>query len=283
MFSQVCVCSTLEGGTLSQVCGWGVPHPRSEWRGTLSQVWGVSHPRSGGTLSQVWGVPRVPPQSCLDCGGAQSTPGQVWMVGGTQGTPWPGLDGGGYPGYPPTTRTAWGTPQPHPLDRAAEQALAMRRAVCLLRSRRRTFLFIKVYSKCLRSQIIMQNYIFLIVHNMYVNSFDIDSNCFLEGHSKCDFVLYLAHCSGLVIMIFLQRGLLMFLRVRGNRVRVMSIRLRQNFADVATFGHAKKGVSGIKYFCWIQSICLPRRQFIEKASNDSFIMLSRQANIFLVN
>ena len=27
-------------------------------------------------------------------------PGQVWMVGGTLGTTQPGLDGGGYPGYP---------------------------------------------------------------------------------------------------------------------------------------------------------------------------------------
>ena len=50
--------------------------------GTLSEVcwW-------GGTPSKVWG----------------GTPTQVWMVGRV----------------PPTTKTRWGTPPPHPLDRAA--------------------------------------------------------------------------------------------------------------------------------------------------------------------
>ena len=67
---------------------------------------------------------------------------------GTWHTPQPGLDGG-YPGYP----QVWmGYPSPHhhhdwmaypspPLDRAAKQALATWWAVCLLRSRRRTFLW----------------------------------------------------------------------------------------------------------------------------------------------
>ena len=55
-------------------------------------------------------------------GGGRGVP-QVWMMwgGGSQGTPSP--------------------PCPPPLDRTAERALATRRAVSLLRSRRRTFLF----------------------------------------------------------------------------------------------------------------------------------------------
>ena len=40
-------------------------------------------------------------------------------------------------------RTGWGTPPPGGGDRAAERALATRRAVCLLRSCRKTFLFLK--------------------------------------------------------------------------------------------------------------------------------------------
>ena len=44
-------------------------------------------------------------------------------------------------GHPPPVRTGWYTP--HQLgDRAAERALATRWAVCLLRSRRRTFLLV---------------------------------------------------------------------------------------------------------------------------------------------
>ena len=39
--------------------------------------------------------------------------GKVWMVGGTRGTPRPGLDGGGYPGYPrPGLVGGRGYPQP---------------------------------------------------------------------------------------------------------------------------------------------------------------------------
>ena len=50
-----------------------------------------------------------------------------------------GLDG--YP--PPPFGTGWGTPSPPSptLSEATDQALATRRVVCLLRSRRRTFLF----------------------------------------------------------------------------------------------------------------------------------------------
>ena len=95
----------------------GIPHPRGypilwgtpSWEGTPSQgspgqVW-------GGTPS--WGVPQVPPTSRP----GQGTP-PIW------GTPpprsRPGRD---------TPDLGWGTPSPPP------------RAVCLLRSRRRTFLF----------------------------------------------------------------------------------------------------------------------------------------------
>ena len=137
MFSQVCVCSTFGGGTLSQVCGWdgypipgldggGVPHPRYRWwEGTPSQVWmvgGVPHPRSGW-----WGVPCPRsgwwggyPIPGLDGGGTLS---QVWMMGVT---PHPrGLP----PGLP--TMTGWGTPHHDWIGTPPP----------LLHSRRRTFLF----------------------------------------------------------------------------------------------------------------------------------------------
>ena len=107
------------GGTLSQACGWGEPHPRSGWGGTPSQAWvggypipglcwgypipglggGLPHPRSGWgypgyhlARSGWWGYPGYPPGQVW-MGGV--TPlGQVWMVGATQDTPPPpGLDG----------------------------------------------------------------------------------------------------------------------------------------------------------------------------------------------
>ena len=92
----------------------------------------------------------------LDDGGVP--PCQVWMVGGTQGT----MTGWGTPtmtgwGTPPTIMTAWGTPQPSWLDGVPSPphhhdwmgyppfptsiaSTCYRRVVCLLRSRRRTFL-----------------------------------------------------------------------------------------------------------------------------------------------
>ena len=84
--------------SLFTVVGGGVPLPGLDGGGgTLSQVW-------GGTPSQVRGVP----QPGLDGGGYLGyppvrsgwwgySPGQVWIVGG-------------YPWYPSTTRTGWGTP-----------------------------------------------------------------------------------------------------------------------------------------------------------------------------
>ena len=108
-----------------------VPRPRSVGGGTPSQVW------VGGTLSQVWvggipsqvwvggtlsqvctgegGTPEYPWPG-LDGGGVPEVPpGQVWMVGeGVPGYPPPPARSGwwGYPRYPLTTRTEWGTPQP---------------------------------------------------------------------------------------------------------------------------------------------------------------------------
>ena len=73
-------------------------------------------------------------------GRGEAVPHPVPMKGGTLArSVW---------GTPPPNRTGSGTPQsgldgypPLPGDRAPQWVLAMRRAVCLLRSRRRTFLF----------------------------------------------------------------------------------------------------------------------------------------------
>ena len=96
--------------------------------------------RGGGILFQVCGWGGGYPIPGLDSGGYP--PGQVWMVGSTQGTlsppgldgvsapPAPGLGGGGTRGTPPHHQD-W---------------IATRQAVCLLRSRRRTFLFVYIFS-----------------------------------------------------------------------------------------------------------------------------------------
>ena len=66
-------------------------------------------------------------------GGLPSSQVRIW--GGS--TPIPGQDRGyslGLDGGTPPSEQVGGTPPP-PGDRAAERALAMRRAVCLLRSR----------------------------------------------------------------------------------------------------------------------------------------------------
>ena len=77
------VCSPLVGGTLSQVWVGGRG-------GNPSKVWMVG----GGTPSQVWWWGRGYPIPGLMAGGYPfqvwwwgGTPSQVWMVGGTQGTP----------------------------------------------------------------------------------------------------------------------------------------------------------------------------------------------------
>ena len=89
----------------------GVPHPRSRWGG--------GYP--------ILGLDRGDP---------------ILLMGGT---PIQDHDGG-TPGLPPS-KTGWGTPSPGldgvpPPPPSAKRALAMRWAVCLLRSRRRTFLFV---------------------------------------------------------------------------------------------------------------------------------------------
>ena len=83
-------------------CGYlfpGTPVRSWWWGGTSSQVWGVPHPRG--------------------------YPGQVLMVGGTQGTPPPSRPSQGVPQVPPhhqtfrpsrpgppSSRPGWGTPHP---------------------------------------------------------------------------------------------------------------------------------------------------------------------------
>ena len=114
--------SGLGGGYPSQVrMGRGVPHPRSGHGDTPSQVrmggGEVPHPKSEwrGTPSQV------------RTGGGVPHPRSEW--GG--GTPYPGQVGGGT-----LSGTAW-------------RAIATPRPVCLLRSRRRTFLLkiLKIFKK----------------------------------------------------------------------------------------------------------------------------------------
>ena len=131
--------------------GWGgVPHHRSGWRegGTPSQVqvggtpsWvqmGVPHSADGGTPSRIR-MGGTPIQDWM--GYPPSRPG---MGGIPWGTPHPRLDGvPPHPdlgwGYPGTPVQDWiGNPPP---PQSAKWALATRRVVCLLRSRRRTFLF----------------------------------------------------------------------------------------------------------------------------------------------
>ena len=118
----------------------------------------------------ILGRREVTPFSGEDWGGGAGvrwTHPQVSMGiggGGMRGTPSPGLDWGGvsgWRGYPPSSVGAkirgWGRwdwmgyppvqdwmGYPQPLqsgDRAVKRALVTRRAVCLLRSRRRTFLW----------------------------------------------------------------------------------------------------------------------------------------------
>ena len=114
VFTGVCLSTFGRRGTPSGQ--WGVP-PSSQLEGTPSSWWGRGYPHlangggtpirpAGGTTN--WPTGRYPPP-CLE-----------WM-------------------WVPPIRTGWGTPLSG--DRAAEQALATQRAVCLLRSSRRTFLF----------------------------------------------------------------------------------------------------------------------------------------------
>ena len=148
------------GGTPAR-SGWGVPHPSMGlypipgWGYPLtrsgqevgtpspqpSQDRGVPHPRTGGnpshgggTPSQDGWYPEVPP--------ARSNGGYPSQERGVPwGTPWPDQDKGiphprMVPWYPPPPILGWGTPPPP--HRTMEGVCATRRAVCLLRSSRRT-------------------------------------------------------------------------------------------------------------------------------------------------
>ena len=113
--------------------------------------------RGGGGVPQSGPDGGRVPQPCPDRG--VGYPSQVQMGG----VPWPGQDGG-YPRWWYHPRQGWGTPQPgqdgggyprwgYPLPgmyplryRTADGVLDTPRSVCLLRSRRRTFLFSKYFS-----------------------------------------------------------------------------------------------------------------------------------------
>ena len=123
-----------EGNVLTPVCV--SVHTCGGRGGTPSQVWG-----RGGTPSQVWPgggvpIPGLDTPQAWD-GVPLPQPDLGW------GTPWPdlaipGLDGGGYPipGVDTPRDLGWGTP-PQTWDRVPPKP----GTVCLLRSRRRTFLF----------------------------------------------------------------------------------------------------------------------------------------------
>ena len=109
-----------------------------------SSQWGYPH-----ASPNRWGTPILPMGGTLELGLDGGTPCQKWMWVPPLGLDWgspirtglwvpPGLDGVPLPplGLDEGTPSLSG-------DRAAERAIVTRRAVCLLRSRRRTFLFYK--------------------------------------------------------------------------------------------------------------------------------------------
>ena len=169
----VSVCPHLrEGGFPVPRLGGGIPHPKSRWRGTPSQVWVWGYPIpglgggnlvpgfGGGTSSQVWvGMYPIP-----GLGGGYPIPGwggtpfQVWVgdipiPGLGRGTPsqvWQGTPSQVWVGrYPiPGPDRVDGVPLPH-THTSAKRALATRRALCLLRSRKRTFFLVLLSSSYL--------------------------------------------------------------------------------------------------------------------------------------
>ena len=148
------------GGTPSQVEVGGYPEyslTRSGW-GTPLGTWDRVPPRpgTGYPLGPGTGYPRDLGLGTPCPGpGTRYPPPQTWDWDWVPppdlglGTPWtwdwvPPRSGTGYPprpgtGYPPRIRSG--------LDRAAQRVLATRRAVCLLRSRRRTFLLSEIDDK----------------------------------------------------------------------------------------------------------------------------------------
>ena len=127
----------------------GVPHP-ADWGGTPSQVWTGGYPilLMGGTPSQVW---------------MRGTPSQVRRGG----TPIQDQDGG-YPEVLPCARLDG---VPPPLHRRLD---ATQRAVCLLRSRRRTYLFILLLLSFLKfysfiCSFACENYRMLMKYSLHLN------------------------------------------------------------------------------------------------------------------
>ena len=109
----------------------GYPHPRSEWRVPYPRLGHrrYSHPGSG------WGYPGVSPVKRLD----RHTPTPTSGLDGC--TPSLGLDGGGYP----PSGLDMVPPCPHQGIEQQSEHLLTWQVVCLLRSRRRTLLFVFCY------------------------------------------------------------------------------------------------------------------------------------------
>ena len=124
------------------------------WGDTPSQVW-----KAGGTPSQIqMGVrhsaDRGYPIQDQDGGG---TPSQVQMGvphSADRGYPIQDQDGVPRMGYPPNPDLGQGGTLPRP---SAKRALATQRTVCLLRSRRRTFLLLIHISKMSHLKVIVKN------------------------------------------------------------------------------------------------------------------------------
>ena len=106
------VCPHLQGVT--PICWWGVPHPAD--RGYPHPIWKGGYPKLPEGVTPIWLTGVYP----------------IWLMGVTPiwltGVPPSGLDGSN---PPPPQLGLDGVPLPHQ-ERAAERAIAIRRAVCLL-------------------------------------------------------------------------------------------------------------------------------------------------------
>ena len=128
-------------------------------------------PQGGGVPQSTYPpakVPTPPARSGWEGGG---TPRYLPHDQGTYPPPRPGQDGRGYPKVPTPIHGTY-PPSPPP-----GQGLPRRQAVCLLRSRRRTFLFLYVNdpkAKCIH--IIMETYMEMNSRYMQYGSFKL-SNC----------------------------------------------------------------------------------------------------------
>ena len=129
---------TPRGGTRVRYPPWGVPRPPRGYPGQVPPPQGGTQTPPGGYLGQV-----PPPGGYPDPPGGY--PGQVppprGGVPGPRGVPGSGTPPGGVPGPPRGVPRSGTTPLGGYPGRTTEGVLTTRRAVCLLRSRRRTFLF----------------------------------------------------------------------------------------------------------------------------------------------